>query len=76
MTRTYCDVCEQPIAVGGVRVSVVAEPHPHDSRVVRETVDVCRECLRHVPDLTSEHTTDAIRRRRIAAKGGATISDA
>lgn len=69
MTRTFCDICHEPIAVGGVRLRVIGEPHPLDSKVVEETIDICRACLPHVRDLRSDQTADAIRRARIAARG-------
>lgn len=64
-TITVCDICAEPVGLKAAPVLVAGPTHPHSMERVyeTETIDVCRACLPHVPDLSCPHDLDSLQRR-------------
>jgi hypothetical protein len=62
---TICDICGERVGLAAVPVLVAGPTHPHSMERVyeTETIDACRHCLAHVPDLSCPHDLDSLQRR-------------
>lgn len=63
-----CDICGARVGLEKIRLTVNAVIDPRGDLAAEETqtIDVCRSCIQAVPDLSSDHAIDEL--KRLAAK--------
>jgi len=66
-----CDICGEQVGLGAVPVIVAGPTHPHSMERVyeSETIDACRYCLPHVPDLSTPFDLESLQRRERIRRG-------